>query len=115
MYPLAIKPGGIQLCDGAGEIVAIGPGVTRAKIGDRVAVSTLVKWIDGPFGGWDPTAQIPAWIDGPDGGFHFASQIGGTLDGLLTEYALLNEETIVYIPDHLSFEEAATLPNVDLV
>lgn len=113
-YPLAIKPDGIQLCDGAGEIVATGPGVTRAKIGDRVAVNTIVKWIDGHFGGWDPTAHIPEWIDGPSGGFHFASQIGGTLDGLLTEYALLNEETILHIPDHLSFEEAATLPTAAL-
>jgi NADPH:quinone reductase-like Zn-dependent oxidoreductase len=29
---------------------------------------------------------------------------------MLTEYTLLPEEGIVHIPDHLSFEEAATLP-----
>jgi NADPH:quinone reductase-like Zn-dependent oxidoreductase len=39
-----------------------------------------------------------------------ADQLGGSLDGMLTEYALLPEEGVVHIPDHLSFEEAAALP-----
>jgi NADPH:quinone reductase-like Zn-dependent oxidoreductase len=92
-YPMPIKPEVIPLADGAGEIVAVGPGVTRAKVGDRVMATPLPQWIDGPFGGWD-----------------YAAQIGGSLDGMLTEYTLLSEEWIVHIPDHLSFEEAAALP-----
>ncbi|HEY4384787.1 MAG TPA: NAD(P)-dependent alcohol dehydrogenase [Ktedonobacteraceae bacterium] len=96
-YPLPIKPDVVPLSDGAGEIVAIGEGVTRAKIGDRVAAAPIPLWTDGPFGGWD-----------------YAAQIGGSLDGLLTEYALLNEEWIVHVPDHLSFEEAAALPTAGI-
>jgi NADPH:quinone reductase-like Zn-dependent oxidoreductase len=96
-YPLPIKPDGIPLADGAGEVVATGPGVTRARTGDRVAATPLPQWIDGPFGGWD-----------------FAAQIGGSLDGILTEYVVLHEEWIVHIPDHLSFEEAASLPTAGI-
>ncbi|GHO77705.1 hypothetical protein KSD_54760 [Ktedonobacter sp. SOSP1-85] len=81
-YPLPIKPDGIPLADGAGEVIAIGTDVTRAKPGDRVAATPLPQWIDEPFfPGWDSAAQI-----------------GGSLDGLLTEYALLHEEWLVHIP-----------------
>ena len=91
-YPLPIKPDVIPVSDGAGEVVSIGVGVTRTKPGDRVAATLFPGWIDGPFS------------------FEVAAQIGGSLDGMLTEFALLSEEAIVQIPDHLSFEEAATLP-----
>jgi NADPH:quinone reductase-like Zn-dependent oxidoreductase len=91
-YPLPIRPDVIPLSDGAGSVVAVGPGVTRGKIGDRVAAAVFPRWIDGPFG-WE-----------------YADQIGGSLDGMLTEFALLSEEALVHIPDHLSFEEAAALP-----
>ncbi len=96
-YPLPIKLDGIPLADGAGSVVATGSGVTRARTGDRVGATPLPQWIDGPFGGWD-----------------YAAQIGGSLDGLLTEYAVLHEEWIVHIPDHLSFEEAAALPTAGI-
>jgi NADPH:quinone reductase-like Zn-dependent oxidoreductase len=93
-YPLPIKPDVVPLADGAGEIVAVGESVTRAKIGDRVAATPLPLWIDDPsFPGWD-----------------YATQIGGSLDGLLTEYAIFHEEWIVHVPDNLSFAEAAALP-----
>jgi NADPH:quinone reductase-like Zn-dependent oxidoreductase len=78
--------------DGAGEVIAVGSGVTRAKVGDRVAGAVFPHWIDGPF----------AW--------EYAAQLGGSLDGMLTEVAVLSEEALIPIPDHLSFEEAATLP-----
>jgi NADPH:quinone reductase-like Zn-dependent oxidoreductase len=78
--------------DGAGEIVAIGEGVARVKVGERVAVAMFPRWIDGPF----------AW--------EYAAQIGGSLDGMLTDFAVVSEDAVVRIPDHLSFEEAATLP-----
>ncbi len=93
-YPLPVKPDVIPLCDGAGEIVAVGSDVTRARRGDRVLVNSFPLWIDGPFGGWK----------------EHGAQIGGSLDGLLTEYVAVNEEWIVPIPEHLSFEEAAALP-----
>jgi NADPH:quinone reductase-like Zn-dependent oxidoreductase len=35
-YVLPTRDGVIPLCDGAGEVVAVGARVTRAKVGDRV-------------------------------------------------------------------------------
>jgi NADPH:quinone reductase-like Zn-dependent oxidoreductase len=91
-YPLPVKPDVVAVSDGAGEVVGIGEGVTRLKVGDRVAASLFPLWADGPFS------------------FDVAPQIGGSLDGMLTEYAVLSEPGLVLIPEHLSFEEAATLP-----
>jgi NADPH:quinone reductase-like Zn-dependent oxidoreductase len=91
-YPLPLKPDLIPVCDGAGEVVAIGPQVTQVRIGDRVAGSVFARWIDGPFSR------------------AYADQLGGSLDGMLTEYALLEEDALVQIPAHLSYEEAAAFP-----
>lgn len=91
-YPLPVAPDVIAVSDGAGEVVAIGSQVTRTKTGERIAVNMFPLWLDGPFG-WD-----------------VASQIGGSLNGLLSEYAVVHEDAVVAIPDHLSFEQAATLP-----
>ena len=39
-----------------------------------------------------------------------ASALGGPIDGLLAEYAVLEEDGVVKLPEHLSLEEGATLP-----
>ncbi len=91
-YPLPVKPDVVMGADGAGEVVAIGPGVTRVAIGDRVAAAMFPRWIAGGIE-WE-----------------YAPQLGGSLDGMMTELVVLGEEALVRIPDHLSFEEAATLP-----
>jgi NADPH:quinone reductase-like Zn-dependent oxidoreductase len=91
-YPLPVRPDVVPVSDGAGEVVAVGAGVSRAKVGDRVAGAVFPYWIDGSY-----TREA-------------AAQLGGSLDGMLTEYALLPEEGIAHIPGHLSFEQAATLP-----
>jgi NADPH:quinone reductase-like Zn-dependent oxidoreductase len=80
----------IPMCDGAGEVVGVGPGVTRFEVGDRVASTFFQCWIDGP--------------PGP----HFQA-LGDPLDGMLAEYVVLSEQGAVAIPKHLSFEQAATL------
>jgi NADPH:quinone reductase-like Zn-dependent oxidoreductase len=54
-------------------------------------------------------AVFPQWIDGRFG-WEYSKQLGGSLDGMLTEFALLDEEGVVVIPEHLSYQEAATLP-----
>ncbi len=83
----------IPLSDGAGEVVATGEGVTRVKPGQRVAGIFMQNWLEGA-----PTAQKQ----------HGA--LGGDIDGMLAEYVVLHENGVVVIPDHLSWEEAATLP-----
>jgi NADPH:quinone reductase-like Zn-dependent oxidoreductase len=83
----------IPCSDGAGEVAAVGPGVTRVKLGQRVAAIFMQKWISG---------------DVDEGKAKTA--LGGAIDGLLAEYAVLDEDGLVPVPEHLSFEEAATLP-----
>jgi len=83
----------IPLSDGAGEVTEIGPDVTRVKPGDRVAALFMQTWLGGEI--------EPA---------HVASSMGGAIDGVLAEYVLLDQDGLVHIPDHLSFEEAACLP-----
>ena len=91
-YPLPVKSDVVAVSDGAGEVAGIGEGITRVKVRDRVAASLFPLWLGGAFS------------------FDVAPQIGGSLDGMLTEFAILSEQGLVLIPDHLSFEEAATLP-----
>ena len=74
-------------------MVAVGPGVSRVKAGDRVAGCFMQKWIGGAI---DESAQ--------------ASAMGGAIDGMLTELAVLEEDGAVALPAGLSFEEGATLP-----
>jgi NADPH:quinone reductase-like Zn-dependent oxidoreductase len=81
----------IPLSDGAGEVAAVGEGVTRFKTGDRVCGTFFQSWISGPM-----TERHPA--------------LGSPLDGTLAEYIALHENGVVPMPATLSFEEAATLP-----
>ena len=83
----------IPLSDGAGEVVEVGSGVTRVKVGDKVAGNFFQRW---PGGEPPPDVQSTA--------------LGGGIDGMLAEYVVLEEEGAVKIPAHLSLEEGATLP-----
>jgi len=85
--------GRIPLSDGAGEVVEVGAGVTRVKVGDRVAGIFMQGWISG-----EVTAEISA------------TALGGAIDGMLSQFVVLSEQGVVKIPAHLSYEEAATLP-----
>jgi NADPH:quinone reductase-like Zn-dependent oxidoreductase len=82
----------IPLSDGAGEVVAVGSGVTRFKVGDRAAGTFFRNFVDGP----------PAPVERP--------ALGSPIDGVLAEYVVFDQENAVHIPGNHSFAEAATLP-----
>lgn len=85
--------GGIPLSDGAGEVIVVGRDVTRFEVGDRVAGIFFEKWIDGA-----PSEEA------------LLSDRGGNAGGMLSEVIVTHEDSLVSIPEHLSYEEAATLP-----
>jgi NADPH:quinone reductase-like Zn-dependent oxidoreductase len=92
-YDPKLKMPRIPLSDGAGEVVAVGAGVTRFAPGDRVVGLFLQNWRDGG----------PSQAKSRGG-------LGGDLDGMLADYVVLPEHGITHFPAHLSYEEAATLP-----
>jgi len=94
-YPVGSRDSIVPLSDGAGEIVATGHGVTRFRVGDRVAGIFFQNWLSGR-----PPEKVAS------------GALGGSLDGMLTQYATLNEQGVVHLPKSLSFEEGATLPCV---
>jgi NADPH:quinone reductase-like Zn-dependent oxidoreductase len=83
----------VPLSDGSGEVVEVGADVARVQSGDRVAGIFAQNWLGG--------AQ-PA--DARD------QALGGTAHGVLAEYRVFDQDGLVKVPDHLSFDEAATLP-----
>ncbi|SNS55277.1 NADPH:quinone reductase [Sphingomonas laterariae] len=85
--------GRVPLLDGAGEVVAVGAGVTRWRPGDRVIANPHQNWIGGL-----PSPENNGVV------------IGCVVDGMLRDHACLPESGLVAMPDGLSFEEAASLP-----
>jgi NADPH:quinone reductase-like Zn-dependent oxidoreductase len=83
----------VPCSDGAGEVVAVGPQVTRVRPGDRVAGTFFQSWLAGDI---QPS--------------HFASALGGGIDGMLAEQVVLHEDGLVPVPDYMTYEDAATLP-----
>jgi NADPH:quinone reductase-like Zn-dependent oxidoreductase len=83
----------VPCSDGAGRVVAVGQGVRRVAVGQRVMPAFLQGWIAG-----DPRRE------------HLTSTLGGPLGGTLARRMVLSEEGVVPVPEHLTDVEAATLP-----
>lgn len=83
----------IPISDGVGEVVALGEGVRRVKVGDRVCPTFLQSWMSG-----EATME------------RLTGSLGGPLDGVMAEYMVLSEQGVVKVPAHLTDEQAATLP-----
>ncbi|HEY2895441.1 MAG TPA: NAD(P)-dependent alcohol dehydrogenase, partial [Pirellulales bacterium] len=93
-YNPKLRMPAVPLSDGVGRVVEVGPGVSRAKVGDRVAGAFMTKWICG-----EVTEDKARSALG-----------GGGPDGMLAQRVVLDEGGVVHLPQHLSDEEAATLP-----
>ena len=91
-YRLPVSANHIPLSDGAGEVVEIGAGVRRVKVGDKVAGNFFQRWSAG-----EP---------GPD---THQNALGGGIDGMLAEYVVLEEDGVVKIPQHFR-SRGCTLP-----
>jgi NADPH:quinone reductase-like Zn-dependent oxidoreductase len=83
----------IPTSDGAGEVIEVGAGVTRLRVGDRVAASFFPDWIDG--------APTPPTTN---------RALGAVTNGMLAEEVVLHEHAWVKIPAHMDYVEASTLP-----
>jgi NADPH:quinone reductase-like Zn-dependent oxidoreductase len=83
----------IPISDGVGEVVEVGAGVTRARVGDRVCPCFNQGWIAG-----EPDLE------------RMTQTLGGPIDGVMADLMCLPEGGVVKVPPHLSDEEAATLP-----
>lgn len=90
-------PGGrsglVPLSDAAGQVLAVGPGVTSWQPGDRVVSTFFPQWQAGPIRD-DARRTIP----------------GSTIDGVLQEVCCFHESAIVAAPECLDWGQAATLP-----
>jgi len=83
----------IPVSDGAGEVVALGDGVSNVTVGDRVCISFFSSWIDGPY-----SPQV------------FGSDLGGGADGTLAEMGVFPADAMVSLPDSFSYSDGACLP-----
>lgn len=83
----------IPVSDGVGIVVATGPGVSRVAVGERVCPTFMPRYLGG-----EPTAD------------RLTQTLGGPLDGVMAEFMVVDEQAVVRAPQHLSDEQAATLP-----
>lgn len=90
---IPVVPNRIPMSDGAGEVIGIGEGVTKWKVGDKVMSLFFPNWIDGK-----PTFNKTRFISGE------------TVDGYIAEQSCISAEAVTAIPTGYSYAEAATLP-----
>lgn len=83
----------VPLSDGAGQVMAVGEGVTDLAPGDIVA-----------------SCFYPYWEAGPATATNHAASLGCEMDGLLRNSATLPASAFIRAPGHLNALEAATLP-----
>ncbi|MEZ4888673.1 MAG: NAD(P)-dependent alcohol dehydrogenase [Chitinophagales bacterium] len=83
----------VPMSDGAGEVIAVGEGVTKWKTGDKVMSLFFPNWIEGT-----PTFEKTRFISGE------------TVDGYVVERSCISVESVTAIPEGYTYAEAATIP-----
>lgn len=79
--------------DGCGVVEAVGPGVTRVAVGDRVATLFFQNWTAGR-----PTLE------------KLSSSLGFPIPGAGRELGVFSQEGVSKVPDFLTDQQVATLP-----
>jgi NADPH:quinone reductase-like Zn-dependent oxidoreductase len=74
-------------------VTAVGPGVTRVAVGDRVA-----------------TLFFQGWLGGEPTGAALATALAGAIDGIAQDQVVLSQDGVSKVPASLSDEEVACLP-----
>ncbi|WP_338883131.1 NAD(P)-dependent alcohol dehydrogenase [Xenorhabdus sp. TH1] len=87
------REGLVPLSDGSGIIVEVGTNVSRLKVGQRVCPIFFHDWRTGSFKETD-----------------IQSALGGSFPGVLSEQIVIDEKSVVVIPEQFSAIEASTLP-----
>lgn len=87
----------IPLSDGAGEVIAVGPGVTGFGVGDRVV-----------------SLFFPGWVDGKPEVCDFSAVPGDGVDGFAREEVTLPAAAFTHAPRDYTHAEAATLTTAGL-
>lgn len=89
--PIPVKqPSYVPLSCAAGEVIAVGEGVTRVQPGARVSPLFALGWLTGPLTTMD--------------------MLGGPVDGVARTHAVFGADSLCVIPDEIGDLEAATLP-----
>jgi NADPH:quinone reductase-like Zn-dependent oxidoreductase len=83
----------IPISDGVGEVIGVGDGVTRVRLGDRVCPLFMQRWTGGELSLERITGSL-----------------GGPIDGTMADLMVLPQDGVAHVPAHLSDEQAATLP-----
>lgn len=92
-YPVNGADHFMPLSDAAGDVIAVGAGVTNVKVGDRV-MSTFFQTYP------DTRLSLPAVM----------SSLGAGGSGVFADKVILSETGVLPIPEGWSYEEAACLP-----
>ncbi|HEY9233712.1 MAG TPA: NAD(P)-dependent alcohol dehydrogenase [Phenylobacterium sp.] len=79
--------------DGCGIVEAVGPGVTRVAVGDRVSTLFFQNWIGG-----GPNLE------------KLSSSLGFPIPGAGRELAVFSQDGVAKVPDFLTDQQVATLP-----
>lgn len=91
-YPTRGERPVIPASDAVADVVELGPGATRWRLGERVA-----------------TSFFPHWHAGPASAENTRAPFGADADGVLAQEIVVSQDSVFAVPAHLDDAQAATL------